>query len=162
MRSVAILNTLFIWASLACIAAAAVDATDSATDKEILDRPAREVGDFPGKDQVKIGEREQNASSKAEMRHEAVENLKTRGLRSLNVGAYLDAIKLLEAAVRVEPDNIECLRALCDAHVQYGDHLREQQQIKEAVEEYRKALSANESCKEAQQRIQELSDGHQF
>jgi tetratricopeptide (TPR) repeat protein len=162
MRLLAIIHTLFIWASLACIAAAAVDEADSASDKEILGRPAKEVGDFPGKDQVKIGEREQNTANKAAMKHEAVENLKTRALRSLRDGAYLDAIKLLEVTVRVEPSNIECRRALCDAHVQYGDHLRENQQTKEAIEEYRKALSGNESCKEAQKRIQELSDGHQL
>jgi tetratricopeptide (TPR) repeat protein len=155
-RLVTIIDALSICAALCCTVVAA----DNAPDKEVLGRPATEVGDFPGKHQEDMGEHIVRSKATLEMRHEAVENIKTRALRSLKDGAYLEAITLLKAALRAEPANTECRRALCDARVQYGDSLREKQQVKEAVEEYRTALSENELCKEAKERLEKPSEVH--
>ena len=126
---------------------------------------ALEVGDFdsshPPKDKV-LDRAQANLLNhlRDEKRHESAETLKTAALRLIKECEYNKAIKYLEAITSAEPVNREYVAALRDAHLQYGDYLKDRQDTKGARSEYQKALLVDKRSEGARERLKKLNVGH--
>ena len=119
-------------------------------DTTILNHPACEVGDFDlrpmnyPKTQIIVPVGEPTCPAFV---------LANRCLKAKN---YDKAIAILKSAIAADSSDRWCSYFLSEAYVQYGDDLRQRDELKRAFEQYQLALKVFPPSAEAKKRLKEL------